>query len=236
MMRKDSYIQYEILSEVLKYPSSRFPEKVNKCREMLNSQYPDTLISFEKFSDWVLNTPLDEMEEVFTKTFHIQAICYLDLGYVIFGEDYKRGEFLVNMKREQQKADNNCGEELPDNLVNILTLIPKIKDDLFRKELSVRIVVPAIKKMLEEFKTARMELKTKILRKKHRAILQENQRNGNIYQYALKAILEVFNEDFEGIHYNEPKPSLGAFANDFTATACGSCSFINNTTTKTVKT
>lgn len=234
-MKEEKYIQYKLLSEVFAYPSPQLPEKVNDCLRMLKKQCPDALDSFEKFADWVMITTLDEMEEVYTKTFHIQAICYLDLGFVIFGEDYKRGEFLVNMKKEQQNANNDCGDELPDNLVNVLTLLPKLKDVSFRNELAVRIVIPALQKMLGEFKAARMELKTKVLRKKHKAILQENQKNGNIYQYALRSLLLGFEKDFAGINYEEPKHAFARSTSGFEAAACSSCSFISSKTIKTVK-
>ncbi len=233
-MKPEIYQQYPILAAVFRYPDYRLEGHVRKCEQMLAVQYPEALEDFRKFADWVHDTDLDEMEEVYTKTFHIQAICYLDLGYVIFGEDYKRGEFLVNMKREQAEAHNDCGDELPDNLINILTLMPKIREQAFRDELAVRVVIPALGKMLEEFKAARMELKTKVLRKKHKAILQENQKNGNIYQYALRALLEVFKKDFEGIHYEDPKETLMEASNGIAAPGC-SCSFIHTKTTKTVQ-
>jgi len=228
----NKFTQYNILAEVFKYPSDQFTKNVGACVDLFQEHYPDALSPFGKFAEWATITPLHEMEEVYTKTFHIQAICYLDLGFVIFGEDYKRGEFLVNMKGEQQTANNDCGDELPDNLINVLTLMPKIQDESFRNELAVRIVIPSIHKMLDEFKSARMELKTKVLRKKHKAILLENQKNGNIYQHALRALLLVVETDFEGIHYEEPKHSTSGFE----AAACGSsCSFINTKTTKTVR-
>ena len=66
-------------------------------------------------------------QEYYISTFDVQAICFLDIGYVLFGEDYKRGIFLVNIKKEQIKAGNDCGSELPDHLPNILTLLPKMQ-------------------------------------------------------------------------------------------------------------
>jgi nitrate reductase assembly molybdenum cofactor insertion protein NarJ len=236
MMKKESYLQYNILAELFKYPSAQLPQKIKECEEMLDKQYPDVLKVFRSFSNWVNTTPVYEREEVFTKTFHIQAICYLDLGYVIFGEDYKRGEFLVNMKSEQAKVGNDCGIELPDNLANVLTLMPKLKDDTVRNELAVMVLKPALQKMLDEFKTARMELKTKVLRKKHKAILQEGQLHGNIYQHALTTLLEVINEDFKNIHYEQPEGKQNSQTTGFEAAACGSCSFIDNKSLKSVRT
>lgn len=225
-----------MLAEVFKYPSAQLHKEVSSCSELLEKQYPIAFADFRKFANWVENTPLDEMEEVFTKTFHIQAICYLDLGFVLFGEDYKRGEFLVNMKKEQKDAGNDCGDELPDNLVNVLTLIPKLKDEQFIADLVVMVIKPAIEMMLKEFESARMELKTKILRKKHKAILLEDQKDGNIYQYVLRALLEVFNKDFEGVDYKKPEKGFVPAVAGFGVADCGGCSFINTKTIKTAKT
>ncbi len=91
------------------------------------------------------------MREYFIKTFDIQASCYLDIGYVLFGEDYKRGTFLVHMIEEHKKAQNDCGVELPDHLPNILRLLPKIKDKKLAEELAYSLVLPALREMQKNF-------------------------------------------------------------------------------------
>lgn len=233
LVKEDVFTKYQLFSDLFKYPNSRLHDTVDNCLERLNEDYPEAKELFQKFATWVEETPQYEIEEVFTKTFHIQAICYLDLGYVIFGEDYKRGEFLVNMKSEQLKAQNDCGEELPDNLANVLSLIPKLTDSSFRNELCVRIIIPAIKKMLKEFESARMDLKVKVLQKKHKAILLQNQRNGNIYRYVLEMLLSVLEKDFEGIKYDEPSSVSTNYG--FEAATCNSCSFVSDKSFKTKK-
>ena len=170
---------------------------------MLTGDYPEAAEILGGFADFVLSSPLPVIEEVYLKTFHIQSICYLDIGYMMFGEDYKRGEFLVNMKLEQQRAGNDCGNDLPDNLVNVLTLIPKLTDRDFIEELSVRIIIPAIKRMLAEFEPSRISMKMQALRQKHKAILRDSDSYGNIYVYALKALLITFEKDFSGIQFEE---------------------------------
>src|SRR5690606_39347049 len=67
---------------------------------------------------------------------------YLDLGYVMFGEDYKRGAFLLNMQEEQIKINNDCGTDLSDNICNVLTLMTKSEDDVFVEDLVWRIFIP----------------------------------------------------------------------------------------------
>jgi nitrate reductase assembly molybdenum cofactor insertion protein NarJ len=217
-----SRLQYEILSELFKYPSHDYHDKVNDCMSMLQSDYPDAAKSFTRFSDYINSKQLFEIEEVFGFTFHIQAICFLDIGYVLFGEDYNRGEFLVNMKREQAKINHDCGEELADNLPHVLHLLAKSEDEELVQELSIRAVIPAIEKMLEEFQQSRMELKAKVMKKKQKAIIMEDIVDGNIYQNAIQSLLFVLKNDFKGIEYEVKvaAPSLSNFLPNCDTASC----------------
>ena len=212
--------QYEILSELFKYPTFGYHDKVNACMLMLQEKYPEAAKTFLRFSDYINSKTLYEVEEVFGFTFHIQAICFLDIGYVLFGEDYNRGEFLVNMKREQAKINHSCGEELADNLPHVLHLLAKSDDIELVQELAVRAVTPAVEKMLEEFQQSRLDLKMKVIKKKQKAIIMEDIVDGNIYQNAIQALLFVLQSDFEGVAYGEKiaAPSLSNFL-----PKCGIC-------------
>ena len=136
------------------------------------------------------------------------------MGYVLFAEDYKRGDFLVQMKNEQRKANNDCGEELADNLPNVLSLMAILEDKEFLQEFAVRVVKPALQKMLKEFDEARIALKDKVRKKKQKVILLEDMENKNIYQYALQAIYKVVDADYEDVNYNDPLivPTIGVDA------------------------
>ncbi|GAB4248476.1 MAG: hypothetical protein Kow0079_00570 [Vicingaceae bacterium] len=228
-MNKANYI---LLAELFRYPKEGYKEKVNEVMSYLQAHYPEAANELTRFHDFINQKTLAEIEEIYGITFHIQAICYLDVGYILFGEDYKRGEFLVNMKREQAKINNDCGEELPDNIANMLTLLSKSNEEEFVKELSVRVLIPAVKKMLEEFRAARLELKTKVIKKKQKAIILEDKKEGNVFQHPISALLKVLEKDFENVHYPQydVQPTLGNFM-----TGCGTCSETtsNNKTIKT---
>ena len=189
---------------------------------LLQTKYPDAANEMQRFVDYINSECLENIEEIFGKTFHIQAICFLDIGYVIFGEDYKRGEFLVHMKQEQQKVNNDCGEELADNLANVLELMTKTEDLDFLDELAVKVLIPALNNMLKEFDLARMELKNKILKKKHKVLIQQDIQYGNIYFNALKALLLVLEKDFQNVQF-EVDEVVTAFGTNFLPN-CGTCS------------
>jgi nitrate reductase assembly molybdenum cofactor insertion protein NarJ len=209
-----NYNQYNFLSEMFRYPESDFPEKVRQCQKMLTEHYPEAAETFAPFSKYVDEAVGDELEILFTRTFDVQPISYLDIGYVLFVEDYKRGEFLVNMKREQEEAGNDCGTDLPDNLPNILTLIPKLENKDILDELIRLALVPAIDKMINEFKDARVELKLKVIKKLHKAIIREDLNLGNVYQYVLKALRKVICEDF-GLSDAETLEARPTLSNEF---------------------
>ena len=203
--------QYNKLANLFRYPDESYKQNVAECAKMLKENYHEAYAEILPFLQFVETKDLYEIEEVFGKTFHIQAICFLDLGYVLFAEDYKRGEFLVKMKDEQRRANNDCGDELADNLPNVLTLMTLMEDQEFLEEFAVRIMEPALSKMLAEFDTARMELKDKVRKKKQKVILMEDMENKNIFQYAIQSLLYVVKEDFKSIVYNDPEivPTLG---------------------------
>ncbi len=192
-----NYNHYNNLADIFRYPSDQYINQVNKCGEMLKANYPSAYESFSNFLNIINNLDAHEVEELFSMTFHIQAICYLDLGYVLYAEDYKRGEFLVQMKKEQEKVNNDIGVELADNLPNALTLIPLLEDDKFREELVVRMYIPAIESMLKEFDASRIALKTKVRKKKQKVLLREDMQNRNAYQFAIDALYKVFQVDFK---------------------------------------
>lgn len=199
------YCHYNILADVFRYPEEDFPVVVNRCQQFLEQTYPEAAMELSIFANYIHHHSRDEQEELYTKTFDVQPVCYLDLGYVIFGEDYKRGAFLLHMQEEQLKVGNDCGTDLPDNICNILTLFLKTNDQQFIEELAVKILIPGVKKMIGEFEQSRIELKTKVLRKLHSAIIQEELNTGNVYRNAFSALLSVLEKDFEGVHFEEAK-------------------------------
>jgi nitrate reductase assembly molybdenum cofactor insertion protein NarJ len=216
--------QYRALAQVFAFPGESYRDQVTACQALLDRDYPDAAAKFKRFSAFVAGISDWECEEIYTKTFHIQAICYLDLGYVIFGEDYKRGEFLVNMKEEQAKVDNDCGCEMADNLANVLELMARTADQDFLQELALRVLQPALVTMVSEFDDARMQLREKVLKKLHKALIQQDLPGGNIYRDALCALQAVLAQDFKGIRYDdpEPHPSIGgAFLKNCSSGGCG---------------
>lgn len=190
------YAHYTVLADIFRYPDEHYKSNVKRAEELMEASYPEAYQKAKPFFDFVNTNDIHHIEVVFGKTFHIQAICYLDLGYVLFAEDYKRGEFLVKMKSEQEKANNDCGIELADNLPNVLTLMPLFEDPDFRKEFAEEVLFVALEMMVKEFDASRLRIKDQVRLKKQRVIIMQDLENVNSYSYILDGLLEVVKTDF----------------------------------------
>lgn len=174
---------YTLLSELFSYPEQEnLPGTVPVIKQIVNEKYAECNDKIERFLSFVSSSTLDEQREYYIRTFDVQALCWLDLGYVLFGEDYKRGEFLVNLRNEHIKAGNDCGCELADHLPNMLKLLPKIKDKAFADELAFSIMIPALQEILKNFKD-----------------------EDNVYKSALELLLYIMNQDFNNLGYKQYK-------------------------------
>lgn len=197
---------YTAIAELFRYPDAESPVKVLACQELLEQEYPEAAALLLPFTKHFISLNNDGREELFTKTFDVQPICYLDLGYVIFGEDYKRGSFLLHMQQEQSRINHDCSPELPDHLSHVLYLMTVHPDKEFVNELVAKILVPGVKKMIQEFDIAKIELKMKVIKRLHNALIAEELNNGNVYNNAFIALLNVLETDFsDAISKYNPK-------------------------------
>ena len=88
-----------------------------------------------------------ELEELYTRTFDINPVCSLEVGWHLFGEDYNRGAFLVRMRGLLREHGIEEGAELPDHLESVLRVLDAfVKRDRavpgFRGNLCVGVLYP----------------------------------------------------------------------------------------------
>ena len=202
---------YKKLAQLFQYPKTDYKEKVKEAETVLTEIYPETLTSFKQFSDFVFNSSHDEITEIFTRTFDVQAITTLDVGYVLFGDDYKRGELLVNLNREHREADNECTDELADNLANLLSLLPKMQNHDIKDDLVEIIIMPGLIKIINEFDNKNINLKNKIYKKQYKTIIEQSEDFARIFLIPLMVVYKIIENDFGYI-----KPTEENNKNNFT--------------------
>lgn len=142
------------IARLFQYPKGNFTETVEALSDCMNAYGKTVTDNFANVAFHFTSNPETYLQEYYIQTFDVNAECYLDIGYVLFGEDSKRGQFLLHLKKEQLKANNDCGTEFPDHLPNFLTLLPKLDDVVFREELIVTMFLPALRHIVKNFRTS----------------------------------------------------------------------------------
>ena len=201
------YQQYNVIADLFDFPSEQFPHKVKAVGEYLADKYPDASALVKKFSGYLEGYDVNGMQELFTRSFDVQAITTLDVGYVLFGDDYKRGEMLSNLNREHIVHKNTCGIELPDHLPNLLRLLPLLTDKDLRQEMVQVLIYPALKKMIGEFDPNRVEKKKKSYQKHYKTLIDVSESGETAYILTLQALDAVLVKDFDVSQVEPPAAS-----------------------------
>lgn len=192
-----SLTDYELLSGLFIYPENESQvKKIKDIQAYLSAILPESAEAMKLFMEFTATSTLEEMQELFLRSFDIQAITTLDIGFILFGEDYKRGQLLVHLNREHREAGNICHTELSDHLPNILRLLPKMKDDAMRNEIATRLLTPAVVKMIEEFDSKKIEKKDEVYKKHLKTIIDYSPKYRTVYQTLLQALFIALKKDF----------------------------------------
>lgn len=194
---------YERLAALFDYPDARYLERVAEARDALAGAFPAAILHLDAFAQALPGNggrigpmQLEEVQEIFTRSFDVQSITTLGVGYVMFGDDYKRGELLVNLNRELDDAGIPCGTELPDHLPNVLRLLACWKDSDLVREFVEEILYPALRMMIEEFEEDRITQRNRLYKKHFKTLIASSERRGTMFRLPLAAVLAVLEQEF----------------------------------------
>ena len=140
---------YESLAGLLDYPGANWCSLIESCRELDSEEMPESPDAFSSFREAVTRLSLSDLQELYTRTFDLSPVCALDIGYHLFGENYKRGVFLANLRETEAPFDLGQEHQLPDYLPVLLRLLTKLADEDLRSALIVDCMIPALEKMLK---------------------------------------------------------------------------------------
>lgn len=146
---------YQQLAEILEYPTSLLPARVKECTSLLYSFHCQAAEFLKEFGSFLDQTPFSQVEEIYTRTFDLQAICHPYVGYHLFGEDCRRGMFMARLQEHYRRHNFAAGNELPDHLGVMLRFLAMEDDGEEREELIRLCIIPSLQKMVEGFKSER---------------------------------------------------------------------------------
>lgn len=185
-----------LMASLADYPQGNFVKKVQQIQLFLDHHFAELGIVLHPFTQFISTASMDDIQELHTRTFEVQAITTLDLGYLLFGDDYKRAELLVNLSREHTTIGNDCGLELADHLPNVIRLVARMDDEETRTELAAKLICPGLKKMIAEFDPHHLGKKNEVYVRHHKTLIEMPGEYGTLYQRPLVVLLQLIKNEF----------------------------------------
>ena len=115
------------LAGVISYPGPDYEEVVDRaCHRAADQKEIATLM--ESFRNEIAGLSGDQIEELFTRTFDLNPVAALDVGWHLWGDAYERGRFLSTVRGwlfEEGIVENG---ELPDHLTHLLPLLGRLEE------------------------------------------------------------------------------------------------------------
>lgn len=210
-------MNYGMIADMFLYPENEgFKEKLKDIHTYLLKELSEAAEAMQPFMDFMEISSFQQIQELFLRSFDLQAITTLDIGFVLFGEDYKRGRLLVHLNEEHRNVGNDCYSELSDHLPNILNLLVKMEDVAMRNEIATRLVMPAVEKMIKEFSIEKIEKKDVIYKKHLKVLLEYPAGYRTVYQCLLQTLFIALKKDFDYVSENYEELIKNAGTSDAT--------------------
>lgn len=198
-----SLSHYDAFAALFDYPGAEYRAHVWAAHGSVVERCPEAAARLEVFAA-ALPDALTELQEIFTRSFDLQAITTLSVGYLLFGDDYKRGELLAQLNREHRCAGVDCGCELSDHLPNVLRLVARWSDRDLVAELVQEILRPAVERMIAEFGPGRMEQRNRLYAKHFKTLIASSAERGTMFREPLAALAAVLDRDFQRAERRPP--------------------------------
>lgn len=141
---------YDSLGALLDYPHQGFHQQLTDCLKQVTASGSQAAPHVKRFADAVSGLPIQDIEELYTRTFDINPVCALEVGWQLYQENYERGMFIVRMRRLMKEYDLPETKELPDHLSHVMQAAGRLNDDELAGFAS-DFALPAVEKMLKGF-------------------------------------------------------------------------------------
>jgi nitrate reductase delta subunit len=151
---------YDSLARMLDHPEGKegIGADCDKVGRALQGQ--DIESPLEPFGRFVETSTLARLQEEYVATFDFNPVVALYLGHHLFGDNRKKGAYLIRLKQEfGRHGFTPSGNELPDHLPRVLGFLAYLArnvEDGVRRTFISECVLPGVERLGAAF-TARRE-------------------------------------------------------------------------------
>lgn len=141
------------LADLVAYPEADYAERLSRCeRALLEEPGAEAARThFARFAGACRKECIEPLQELYTRSFDLNPDGSLEVGWHLFGENYSRGEFLVEMRRRLRAHGIEESGELPDHLTYVLRVLERMEEGEAR-EFAARRLLPALDRILHGVK------------------------------------------------------------------------------------
>jgi nitrate reductase molybdenum cofactor assembly chaperone NarJ/NarW len=140
---------FRLFAVLLEYPTPALNRQTQECTDQLLSACHPAAELLAGFWQFVEKEPLTRLEEIYTNTFDLQAVCYPYVGHHLFGESFKRSRFMARLNQEYREKGFAIGTELPDHVAVVLRFLALDSEDEFSQVLLYEGLIPTLDKMVQ---------------------------------------------------------------------------------------
>ncbi|MCX7783520.1 MAG: nitrate reductase [Meiothermus sp.] len=141
-------ILLETLALAYQYPQPGSTKALwERMKDLPQSRAKDLL---GRFLQAISELKLSEREELYTRTLDLTPLTAPNIGYAVYGEDYRRGRLMAELNAEYLRLGIDMAGEIPDHLIPVLRYLGVAEKSL--PEL-LQLLGPALHQILHTLKT-----------------------------------------------------------------------------------
>ena len=120
---------FDALADLFEYPREDHAERTRRLALRVAAEIPGAGADLESLVRFAATNPLGACEELYVVTFDANAERALEVGWQVFGEQYERGAFLVDLRGRMRSLGVAETTELPDHLTQVLRLVARMDEN-----------------------------------------------------------------------------------------------------------
>lgn len=140
----------DALAELYVYPADGLPGRIANARTALRPICPEAVADLDALAAFADGASVFDCEELHVRTFDLNPLCALEVGFQVYGERYARGTFLVRMRELSRETGVDPGVELADHLTNVLRVAGRV-DAPRGAKIAHSFALPALAEMHKPF-------------------------------------------------------------------------------------
>ncbi|MCP4228578.1 MAG: nitrate reductase molybdenum cofactor assembly chaperone [bacterium] len=142
---------YKTLARLIEYPKNGLIDQVRLCINALHDNNNEAVEKLSEFAKMIDGFSPEKLEEIYAQTFDMNPNLALDIGWHLYGDNYDRGGFLVEMKQKIREYNVPISTELPDHMTYVLPILGAM-DDGDANDFAGELVLPTLEKIRSGFK------------------------------------------------------------------------------------